>query len=67
MKKPEHIDEINELLKTHGEALTEFYNSGFDTGFKVGLWSSICGIMIWCLSFKLGEKLYESHKRNKES
>lgn len=67
MKKPEYIDEINELLKTHGEALTEFYGSGIVYGFKIGVWSSMCGVMIGCLSFKLGEKLYESHKRNKES
>lgn len=66
MKKPEYIDEINELLKTHGEALTEFYDSGIVNGFKAGVWTSIGVGMIGYLTIKLGKELYESHKFHKE-
>ncbi len=40
------INEINELLKTHGEALTAFYNEGICYGMKSGLKWTFGGIVI---------------------
>lgn len=40
------IDELNELLKNHGETLTAFYNEGILWGMKIGLKWVLAGVMV---------------------
>lgn len=42
----QQIDEINELLKNHSEALTAFYNEGILRGMDIGLKWILAGVIV---------------------
>lgn len=43
----EQIEELNELLSTHGEVLTAFYGEGIEHGIKSGVIAGVvCGSLI---------------------
>lgn len=67
MKNQKYIEEINELFKTHGDALPRFYEETLGRGFCLGVQSTAFVILAGGLAIKAGKELYESHKRNKES
>lgn len=65
----EQIEELNELLSTHGEVLTAFYDEGIQHGMQVGIIPGlICGSLI-ALGAGIASglsKIRETKKKNEE-
>lgn len=59
------IDELNELLKDHGETLTAFYDEGIHIGKKKGLLIGLIGGLIGGVTTIAASKVIS--KRSRES
>lgn len=59
------IDELNELLKDHGETLTAFYDEGIRIGKKNGFTIGFIGSLIGSLTVIVGNRIIS--KRSRES
>ena len=59
------IDELNELLKDHGETLTAFYDEGINFGKKKGFIVGAIGSLIGLLTIIVGNRIIS--KRSRES
>lgn len=59
------IDELNELLKDHGETLTAFYDEGIHMGKKKGFAAGVIGSLIGSLAIIVGTRIIS--KRSRES
>lgn len=62
------IDEINMLLKYHGDALTAFYDEGISFGMMLGARAVVKGGLIACPVIAGIEiiKFLKNHKRSNE-
>lgn len=60
------IDELNELLVDHSEALTAFYNEGLRYGLKSGAGFTIAGVVLGFVVTGVID-MVKTKKQNKEN
>lgn len=62
----ERIDTINELLKTHGDALTAFYDEALHHGISKGVIFGALGATIASNVIWITKSIIDDHKKSKE-